>query len=175
MENIDKLLEKEQLIVNRAPCIVQVGSTIYSVRQVSNKVRSKISNLEKEAYFLEKASEQGLPLSKAKRYDRKLRTLHAKTAAYYLLNNWALFVPFLFAIRWRLLDLKDSEHTFRINEAGMNNKGLDFFLANWQITKAQLVLSTRLVGEGLKNYQERKESAENMLEKDASGTKQDNK
>lgn len=175
MEDIDKLLEKEQEIVNRAPCFVSVGDKTYRVRQVSNKVRSKIADLEKEAYFLEKQSAEGLPLRQAKRVDRKLRTLHSKTAAYYLLNNKALFVPFLFSITWRRLDLLDSEHTFRINEAGMNNKGLDFFLANWQITKAQLALSTRLVGDGLKDYQERKENVENMLEKDASGIKQDNK
>lgn len=175
MEDIEKLLEKEQEIVHRAPCSIEVNGKVYFVRQISNKVRSKIADLEKEAFFLEKQSSEGLALRKAKRVDRKLRSLHAKTAAYYLLNNWALFVPFLWAVKWRLLDLKGSEYTFRINEAGMHNKGLDFFLANWQITKAQLVLSTRLVGEGLKKYQERMESVENMLEKDASGIKQDNK
>lgn len=175
MENIEELLEREQEIIHRAPCSVEVDGKVYFVRQISNKVRTKISDLEKEAFFLEKKSAEGLPLRQAKRIDRKLRSLHSKTAAYYLLNNWALFVPFLWAIKWRKLELRDSEHTFRINEAGMHNKGLDFFLANWQITKAQLVLSTRLVGEGLKKYQERMESVENMLEKDASGTKQDNK
>ena len=175
MKDVEKLLEQEQEIIRRAPCSVEVGGKVYFVRQISNRVRTKISDLEKEAFFLEKKSAEGLPLRQAKRIDRKLRSLHSKTAAYYLLNNWALFVPFLWAIKWRKLDLRDSEHTFRINEAGMHNKGLDFFLANWQITKAQLVLSTRLVGEGLKKYQERMESVENMLEKDASGTKQDNK
>ena len=174
-ENIEKMIEGEQAIAHRAPCVVVVGARVYKVKQVSNAVRSRIADLEKEAYILEKQSKDGVPLRQARRVDRNVRRLHSKTAAYYLLNSKALFIPFLFAIKWRLLDLKDSEHTFRINEAGMNNKGLDFFLANWQITKAQLALSMRLVGDGINLYQERKESVENMLEKDALGVKKDNK
>ena len=112
---------------------------------------------------LEKESKTEITLKRAKRIDKKIRTLHSKTAAYYLLGNWALFVPFLWAIRWRLLDLKDSEVTFTINAMGANNKGVDFFLANWHITKAQLALSMRLVGDGIKQYQERMESATDAL------------
>lgn len=167
--------EMEQEIGNRAPCTVTVSGRTYKVKQVSNTVRRKISILEKEVYVLDKEGEQGVTFKRAKRIDKKLRTLHSKTAAYYLLNNAALLIPFLWAIKWRILDLRDSEHTFRINEAGMNNKGVDFFLANWQITKAQLALSTRLVGEGVKQYQERMESVESMLDQDALGIKQDNK
>lgn len=113
--------------------------------------------------MLEKESKKEITLKRAKQIDKKIRTLHSKTAAYYLLGNWALFVPFLWAIKWRLLDLKDSEVTFTINAMGANNKGVDFFLANWQITKAQLALSMRLVGEGIKQYQERMESAQDAL------------
>lgn len=174
-EELEKMLNTEDAIGNRAPCVIFVSGRKYKVKQISNTVRRKISNLEKEVYVLDQEGEQGVSLKRAKVIDKKLRTLHSKTAAYYLLNNAALFVPFLWSIKWRLLDLKDSEHTFRINEAGMNNKGVDFFLANWQITKAQLALSTRLVGEGVKQYQERMESVESMLDQDALGIKQDNK
>ena len=52
---------------------------------------------------------------------------------------------------------------------------MDFFFANWQITKAQLALSTRLVGKGIEQYEARVESAEGMLKEDASTTKQDSK
>ena len=113
--------------------------------------------------MLEKESKSEITLKRAKQIDKKIRTLHSKTAAYYLLGNWSLFVPFLWAVKWRLLDLKDSEVTFAINAMGANNKGVDFFLANWQITKAQLALSMRLVGEGIKQYQERMESAADAL------------
>lgn len=171
-----EFIEKSEEIVHRAPCYVAAGGKMYAVRQISNTVRTRISDLEKEVYLIEeKCKDKTLPLRLARRYDRKMRTLHSKTAAYYLLNNKALFIPFLWAVTWRVLDARDSEHTFRINEAGMNNRGLDFFLANWQITKAQLALSTRLVGEGVQQYQERMESVENMLDADASEVKTDSK
>lgn len=160
---LEEMLEGEQLVQRGAPCSIAVQGRTYKVKQISNTVRRKISDLEKEVLVLEKESKTEITLKRAKRIDRKIRTLHSKTAAYYLLGNWALFVPFLWAIQWRLLDLKDSEVTFTINAMGANNKGVDFFLANWQITKAQLALSMRLVGEGIKQYQERMESAQDAL------------
>lgn len=165
MENktLEEMLAGEYQIQRGAPCTVAVQGRSYKVKQISNTVRRKISDLEKEALVLEKESKSEITLKRAKQIDKKIRTLHSKTAAYYLLGNWALFVPFLWATMWRLLDLKDSEVTFTINAMGANNKGVDFFLANWQITKAQLALSMRLVGEGIKQYQERMESAADAL------------
>jgi hypothetical protein len=160
---LEEMLEGEQLVQRGAPCAIAIQGKTYKVKQISNTIRRKISDLEKEVLVLEKESKREITLKRAKQIDRKIRTLHSKTAAYYLLGNWALFVPFLWAIKWRLLDLKDSEVTFTINAMGANNKGVDFFLANWQITKAQLALSMRLVGEGIKQYQERMESAEDAL------------
>lgn len=174
MEQID-FLKNEQQIVDRAPCSITVGAKVYKVKQISNTVRRRISILEKEAYLLEEEGKMGVSMKRAKKIDTKIRTLHSKTAAYYLMNNTAIFFPFLFWIRWHLLDLKDSEITFKINEVGMNNAGSDFFFANWHLTKAQLALSMRLVGEGIKQYQERMESAESMLAEDALGIKRDNK
>ena len=157
------MLEGEQLVQRGAPCSIAVQGKTYKVKQISNTIRRKISDLEKEVLVLEKESKKEITLKRAKQIDKKIRTLHSKTAAYYLLGNWALFVPFLWGIKWRLLDLKDSEVTFTINAMGANNKGVDFFLANWQITKAQLALSMRLVGDGIKQYQERMESAADAL------------
>lgn len=157
------MLAGEQEVQRGAPCSVIVRGRVYRVKQISNTVRRKISDLEKEVLLLEKETKNEITLKRAKKIDRKIRTLHSKTAAYYLLGNLALFVPFLWAIKWRLLDLKDSEVTFTINAMGANNKGVDFFLANWQITKAQLALSMRLVGDGIKQYQERMESAADAL------------
>ena len=162
-------------VILRAPCRVVAQGTVYNVRQVSNAVRRKISLLEKEAYVLEQEGKMGVPLKRAKKIETKIRTLHAKTAAYYLLGNWALFVPGLFWLKWHLMDLKDNEVTYPINSAGALSHDVDFFLANWQLTKQALGLSTKLVGEGINDYQERKESVENMLEKDASGVKEDDK
>lgn len=160
---LEEMLAGEQHIQGGAPCSVAVQGRTYKVKQISNTVRRKISDLEKEVLVLEREAKKELTAKRAKQIDNKIRTLHSKTAAYYLLGNWAMFVPFLWAIKWRLLDLKDSEVTFTINAMGANNKGVDFFLANWQITKAQLALSMRLVGEGIKQYQERMESAQAAL------------
>lgn len=160
---LEEMLAGEQMVQRGAPCTVAVQGKTYKVKQISNAIRRKISDLEKEVLMLEHESKKEIKLKRAKQIDKKIRTLHSKTAAYYLLGNWALFVPFLWAIKWRLLDLKDSEVTFTINAMGANNKGVDFFLANWQITKAQLALSMRLVGDGIKQYQERMESAADAL------------
>lgn len=160
---LEEMLAGEQEVQRGAPCSVVIQGRAYKVKQISNTVRRKISDLEKEVLILEKESKNEMTLKRAQKIDRKIRTLHSKTAAYYLLGNFALFVPFLWAIKWRLLDLKDSEITFTINAMGANNKGVDFFLANWQITKAQLALSMRLVGDGIKQYQERMESAADAL------------
>ena len=173
--DVISMLEREKNVRDGAPCTIVVQDKVYSVKQISNTVRRKIADLEKEALILERESKGEITIKRAKRIDKKIRTLHSKTAAYYLLNNKALFIPFLFAITWRILDLRDSEHTFEINKAGMNNKGVDFFLANWQITKVALALSTKLVGEGIKSYQERMESAESMLEEDATQKKAEDK
>lgn len=169
------LNESEMAVRQGAPCTIEVQGRTYRVRQISNAVRRRISDLEKEAFYLEKKAEGGLTLKEAKRIDRKIRTLHSKTAAYYLLGNWAIFLRPLWSLRWRLLELKDSEVTCSINAMGANNRDVDFFLANWQITKAQLALSTRLVGKGIEQYEARMESAEGMLKEDASTTKQDSK
>ena len=160
---LEEMLAGERQIQRGAPCSVAIQGRTYKVKQISNTIRRKISDLEKEVLVLEKESKKEITLKRAKQIDKKIRTLHSKTAAYYLLGNWALFVPFLWAIRWRLRDLKDSEITFTINAMGANNKGVDFFLANWHITKAQLALSMRLVGDGIKQYQERMESATDAL------------
>ena len=172
---VEKLIKGEERVLLQAPCSVYVQGKRYRVKQVSNAIRRKISLLEKEAYVLEQEGKLGVPLKRAKRIDTKIRTLHSKTAAYYLLGNWALFIPFLFAIKWRILDLKDNEVTYQINCAGAVSKDVDFFLANWQLTKQALALSTRLVGEGIRQYAERMESVTNMLEKDALGIKEENK
>lgn len=169
------LLEGSQQVQSGAPCEIEVQGRRFKVKQITQKVGLKISNLEKEVLVLEREAKGVITLKRAKAIDKKMYTLHSKTAAYYLLGNWALFVPFLWALTWRWLFRKTNEVTFKINDAGANNKDVNFLLANWQVTKVRLALSTMLVGNGIKQYQERMESAESMLEEDASPKKEDNK
>lgn len=177
MDNKDlerMFLEGEQQVQSGAPCVIEVQGRKFKVKQITRKVELKIANLEKEVLVLEREAKGEITLKRAKQIDKKMYTLHSKTAAYYLLGNWALIKP-LWALVWRWLLRKTNEVTFRINDAGANNKDVNFLLANWQVTKARLALSTMLVGNGIKQYQERMESAENMLEEDALPKKEDNK
>lgn len=169
------LLEGSQKVESGAPCVIEVCGKKYKVKQISQKSELKIRNMEKEVLLLEREAKGEITLKRAKQIDRKIYTLHSKMAAYYLLGNLAFCVPFLWAITWRWLFRKTNEVTFAINNAGSNNKDVNFFYANWQITKARLALSTMLVGNGIKQWQERMESAENMLVEDALPKKEDNK
>lgn len=172
---IEDMMRGSEKIRKATPQIIEVKGKIYKVRQVSMKARCKIKNLEIEALMLEREAKGEITLKRAKQINKKLYSLHSKTAAYYLLGNLAFCIPFLWSLTWRWLNRKTSEVTFEINKAGTNNADVDFFLANWQNTKVQLALFTRLVGEGIKQYQERRESVENMLVEDALPKKQDNK
>jgi hypothetical protein len=160
---IEDMLRGSEEIRTGAPQIIEVQGKKYKVRQVSMRAKYKIKNLESEVLVLEREAKGEITLKRAKQINKKLYSLHSKTAAYYLLGNLAFFVPFLWSLTWRWLNHKTNEVTFEINKAGTNNADVDFFLANWQITKAQLALSTKLVGEGIKQYQERMESAQDAL------------
>jgi hypothetical protein len=171
----EMLAENAREVQLGAPCTIEVQGKKFRVKQITQKVGLKIANLEKEALILEREAKQEITLKRAKMIDKKMYTLHSKTAAYYLLGNWALFVPFLWALTWRWLFRQTNEVTFEINNVGANNKDINFFLANWQITKARLALSMMQVGNGIKQWQERMESAESMLDEDALPKKADNK
>ena len=172
---IEDMTRGSEKVRKATPTIIEVQGKRYKVRQVSMRAKYKIKNLESEVLALEREAKGEITLKRAKQINKKLYSLHSKTAAYYLLGNLAFVVPFLWSLTWRWLNHKTSEVTFAINNAGSSNDDVNFFFANWQITKVQLALSTRLVGEGIKQYQERMESAENMLVEDALPKKQDNK
>lgn len=174
-KELDELLAGADTVQLSVPCTIEVQGKKYKVRQVSQKVELCIRNLEKEVLMLEREAKGEITLKRAKMIDRKMYTLHSKMASYYLLGNWALFVPFLWALTWRWLFRKTNEVTYAINNAGSNNKDVSFFYANWQITKARLALSTMSVGDGIRQWQERVESATNMLDEDALPKKEDNK
>ena len=157
------------------PIIVEVGRRKYRVKQVAQKVKSKIQDLEIEAQYLEAKGKQGVSLREGKRISRKLNALHSKKAAYYLLGNWALFIPGLWWLQWNLLQLRGNETTFRINEAGLVNGDLGFSKANWDISKQERELYMRPVGEVAKEALERLESVINMLDQDALGIKEEDK
>lgn len=167
---LGKVAEIGDRIESGAPCKVVVGGKVYKVKQVTTWVRTQIDNLAKEALFLERAAQKEMTLKRAKKLNRRIRAIHAKQAAYFLLGEWSRIRP-LYALTWRRLEAKTSEVTFAINNAGLNDEDLGFFLLGWQLTRSQLGAFTNLIGESEKQKQEREESAESMLETDASPKK----
>ena len=161
--------------ITGAPCTVVIGRREYKVRQVAQAVKEKIALLEQEAQVLEAKGKQGVSQKEAKKITRKLFSLHSKKAAYYLLGNWALFVPGLWWLKWHILQLRGNETTFRINEAGVVSADLGFSKANWDISKQERELYMRPVGDAARQTLERLESVMNMLEEDALGIKEENK
>ena len=175
MEKTEQFIKGAYDTIIQAPCIIKIGRRKYHVRQVAQKVKLKIELLEQEAQVLEALGMQGTSQKQAKKITKKLMSLHSKKAAYYLLGNWALFFPWLWAIKWRLLQLRGNEVTFKINEAGVVSADLGFFKANWDLSKQERELYMKPVGEAAKQAQERLESVMNMLEKDALGTREEDK
>ena len=161
--------------ITGAPCTVVIGRRKYKVRQVAQAVKEKIALLEQEAQVLEAKGKQGVSQKEAKKITRKLFSLHSKKAAYYLLGNWALFVPGLWWLKWHILQLRGNETTFRINEAGVVSADLGFSKANWDISKQERELYMRPVGDAARQTLERLESVMNMLEEDSLGIKEENK
>lgn len=172
-DQIDLAMLAEKVKRMRPQRIAVCGKT-YKVRRIGSMVAAKIASLAFDSLYYERESKsQGLSLRMAKRLNEKNRQIPSKTAAYYILGNYALFVPFLYAIYWRLLWLRNDEVTSTINSAGAGNGDVNFYLANSEFLSYQLVLSMRGVGESVRQMLERKESAESMLDEDASSKKEE--
>lgn len=164
---LDRLLSAKEKIRRKFPQVIEVGGRCYKVRQVSKRVRQRIHALELEAYSLSGAQKDEMPLKRAKKIQRKLDVLHAKTAAYYLLGNRALFVPGLYAVTWRRLMLRYEEHCAVINNAALNDEEVGFSFANWENTKHQLALSMKPIGDGVRDTLKRWRAAEMQAAQDA--------
>lgn len=175
MEKSQQFLQGAYDTITGAPCTIYVGGRKYKVRQVAQAVKTKIVLLEQEAQILEAKGKEGVPSKEAKKIAKKLYSLHSKKAAYYLLGNWALFIPGLWALQWRLLQLRGNETTLKINDAGFVSADLGFSKANWDSSRLERELYMRPVGEVAKQTLERLESVMNMLETDALGIREEGK
>lgn len=175
MDKADRFLVGEYETVTQAPCTIMAGGRRYKVRQVSQAVKQRIALLEQEAQVLEIKGKQGVAEKDAKALTQKLYSLHSKKAAYYLLGNWAIFCPWLWWIKWHILQLRGNEVTFKINGAGAVSEDVGFSSANWQLSRQERELFMRPVGEVAREAHERLENVINMLEKDALGIKKDDK
>lgn len=173
--NAERFLNGARETISGERIPVYVGKRKYMVRQVSQAVKKRIILLEQEAQILETKGKQSVLPKQARKITSKLMSLHSKKAAYYLLGNWAIFVPVAWAILWRILQLRGDETTAKIIDAGLASPDLGFFKANWDTSRLERELYMRPVGEVAKDAQERLENVINMLEKDALGVEEENK
>ena len=172
-EELDRMVKAEDRINKGFPRIISVDNTVYKVKQISKLIRKKIHALELEAYALSGQQKESMPLHQAKKIQAKLDRLHAKTAAYYLLGNKAIFCPLLFAITWRKIMLRTEEHSAMINSAAINDEEMGFSLANWENTKHQLALSMKPIGDGVRETLKRWRAAEVQVITDATTPKEE--
>ncbi len=174
-EEIAKMAQIEEEILQAYPRRMVVDGVKYSVKQISKMVRARIRSLEIDAYFLSGKQKTATSAKQAKKIQRKLDVLHAKTAAYYLLNNKAIFMPWLFYWTWKKLMLRGEEHTAQINNAGVNRQEINFCSANWGVTELQLALSMKPIGDSVNQTLKRMESASQQVKEDATKKEEERK
>lgn len=166
-EELAILLNAKQQIKENWPKTIHISGRKYVIRQISKAVRRRIHNLELEAYLLSGKQKEATTLREAKGISNKLDRLHAKTAAYYLLNNKAIFMPWVFYLTWRKIMLQPEEVSAQINTEAINQLEINFSLANWQNTEQQLALSMKPIGDGVRQTLKRWESSLQQVEEDA--------
>ena len=64
------LLEGSEQVQSGAPCEIEVQGKRYKVKQITQKVGLKISNLEKEVLVLEREAKGEITLKRAKQIDK---------------------------------------------------------------------------------------------------------
>lgn len=170
-EDLRRILEAQQSIEERWPREVEINGKKYKVLQISKAVRRRIHHLELEAFLLSGRQKDAQTLKSAKKISDKLDKLHAKTAAYYLLGNKAIWIKPLFWLTWRKIMRQPEEVISQINAAAINQTEINFSLANWQITEQQLALSMKPIGESVKQTLKRWESGLQQVEEDATKKK----
>ncbi len=163
------LAVKANAVQRGVPEKIAIGGKVWRQRRISQRQAVKISNLDFDAiYYQREMQKEGISRRMAKRLNTKYRQVAAKKAAHYVLGRWLWLVPFVYTLTWRWIYNQSEEVSATINSAQMvGGRDKDFYLANLGCSKYQLVLSTKQVGESVKQMQERKESAENMLDEDA--------
>lgn len=153
---------------------IKVRGHKWKLRTVSNWQVKCISNLAYDMLYLQRKAKGELTLRQMKRINGKMRTIPAKQAAHYVLGRWLWLVPFLWSITWRRIYNNSEELSATVNTTKtLMGKEKDFYIANLEVQKYLLALSMKQVGDAVEQKRKREESAEGMLEQDASQTKEE--
>lgn len=168
-EDMLRLAREANNIQRQLPNELTICGKKWKLRPISMKQSLEISNLAFDAVAIqEEVQKEGLSARKMKRLNAKLHKLAAKMAANYVLGRRLRWIPFAYAYMWRKIYNQSEEVSATINsEQTLRGKDKDFYLANLENLKFQLVLSMRQVGEAAEEMRKRKESADSMLGEDA--------
>lgn len=129
---IEEMLNTAHSISKVPPQIIMVQGKTYKIPHLLQKVLNKIENLRLDIEIT--------PDKNQKKKKKMLDHLYPKATAYILLNGWSL-IPFVHAIKWRMVyNQMTSEEMNAIMEAGINNKELAFFLKNCRLINSLLAL-----------------------------------
>lgn len=164
-DELIKLAMEGQSVVEGKPKNTE-QSLPWKLNPITMRQAAKITNMDYDMLYWEREVEKGVSAKRAKSIMRKMRQVSAKTAAIYTIGRKYQWVPFLYAYRWRRIYCMTEDVSAVINTASVT-QDKDFFSANSEVIKYRLALSMRGVGESVKEMLKRKESAENMLDKDA--------
>lgn len=168
-EKMLALAVKANAIERNKKIEITIGDKKCRLRRISLWQDTLITNLDYDAmYYQQKIQDEKLSHRQIKRYNKKFRQVSAKKAAHYVLGKYLWLIPFVFAFTWRKIYNESEEVSATINSSQIvGGSDKDFYLANLGCSKYRLALSTKQVGESVKQMQERKESAESMLDEDA--------
>lgn len=164
-----RMARQANAVSRRQGTSIDVNGKKWPLRPISMKQGKLISDLSFEAVAIqEKVQEKGLSARKMKRLNGRLRKLGAKMAAHYVVGMKRRWWPFYYAYMWRKIYNEPEEVSATINlHKNAEGDERNFYLANLECLKLQLVLSMRQVGEAAEEMRKRKESADSMLDEDA--------
>ena len=148
---------------------IVIDGKVWHVRPTSQRQNLKMLNLDYDVlYWQNELKSEGISRSKAKRLNTKIRKAYAKKAAHKVLGKWLWLIPFAFALTWRRIYNASEQVSATINsEEALMSENQVFYFANLGSSKQALGRSTIQVGNAVKQMQERKVSAESMLDEDA--------
>lgn len=147
---------------------LEIDGKIWHLRPTSQRQNLKMLNLDYDIlYWQGELKADGISRRKAKRLNANIRRAYAKKAAHKVLGKHLWLVPFAFAYMWRRIYNTSEKVSATINSEEAIGGNKDFYLANLGSSRRALVLSTMQVGNAVKQLQERKASAESLLDEDA--------
>lgn len=147
---------------------IEIDGRRWPLRPTSQRQNLKMLNLDFDIlYWQTELKGEGVGVRRAKRLNSKIRKAYARKAAYKVVGRWLWLIPFYYALTWRRIYNSTEKVSATLNSEESIGPNKDFYLANLGSSRRALVLSTMQVGSAVKQQQERKASAENMLDKDA--------